>query len=144
MGFQAIQGAPESFAAVLVTLPDFRNERCRCRRGIQSPAQCGEIDLALADLQAFSIQARGIGDVEVCRYRSDGLDKLVEGPLVMIASQLGMRNVQAHTEAVPVAEFAYLPRAHEQVLITLSAEMPRERRHGLGNHLDAAQVDLGK
>src|SRR5205823_11428780 len=126
MGFQAIQGAPESFAAVLVALPDFRNERCRGGRGIQSPAQCGEIDLALTDLQAFSIQARGIGNMEVCRHGRDGSHKLVERPLVMIASQLGMRNVQAHTKAVSVAEFAYLTCVHEQVLITLSAEMPRE------------------
>src|SRR5437016_364211 len=105
MGFQTIQGAPESFAAVLVALPDFWNERCRGGRGIQSPAQCGKIDLALTELQAFSIQARGIGDVEVRGHRPDGLDKLVERPLVMIASQFGMRNVQAHAKAVPVAEF---------------------------------------
>ena len=82
------------------------------------------------------MQMGGVG-AELC-------EALGEIEAEMIGGKLGMRDVDAHPQIMPGAERGRLVRENEDVLMTLSAEMPRERRHGLRNQLDTFEIELGE
>ena len=62
----------------------------------------------------------------------------------MIGGKLGVRDVDAHPQIMLGAERGGFFRENEDVLVTLPAEMPRERRHGLRNQFDAVEIELGE
>ena len=62
----------------------------------------------------------------------------------MIGGKLGVRDVDAHPQIMPGAERGRFFREDEDVLVALPAEMPRERRHGLRDQLDAVEIELGE
>ena len=110
----------------------------------QHARRSGEIDLALADLQALAVEALGVADVEVRGMRTELREAFIEIEAEMIGGELRVRDVDAHPQVVLGAERGEFVREHEDVLVPLTAEMPGERRHVLRDQLDAVQIELAR
>src|SRR2546423_13665075 len=122
MPFQTAEREPEAFAVVLVPLPDLGNERSLRRGAIEQRSKLGEVDLALADRQSFSIDALRIRNMEMRRVRADRRCELRPGPLEVVAGELRVGHVEADPIAVRLAERGDLVGVDEQVVITLAAK----------------------
>jgi len=128
-----------------VALPDFGDEACLGGELLHQGKQLHPVDLTIVDLQAFAINAFGIGQMQVCRERKDRLEEAAEGGVEVRAGELGMGRIQADAHAGFLAEFLDEGGVDKQVVIALTAEMPGEGGHGLGNDLHlACGVDLLK
>src|SRR3990172_4878978 len=55
-----------------------------------------------------------------------------------------MGYIETHTHVIPTAEIDNRVGINEQVVELLPTKMPGERRHRLGNHLDAAHIQATK
>ena len=90
--FQAFQGEPGALAAVLVTLPDLRNERGLRAVLVDLLEQLHPVDFTVLDLQAFAVNILGVCQMQVCRERKDLVEKVPEGKVQMVAGELGVRH----------------------------------------------------
>ena len=68
---ETLERGPETFAHVLVALPDLGNERGPRRVLAQHGADLVEVDLAVADLQAFAVEALGVAEMQMRRMRAE-------------------------------------------------------------------------
>jgi hypothetical protein len=127
-----------------MALPDFRNEPGLWRQRIQDAEQILKIDRALADLQALAIDAARIGDMKMRGVRRDTFDKDIERFRAVAARECGVRGVEADPQRKRLAERNDLVRRNEQVVKTLAAEVPGERRHRLRPDLDRGIAQLGE
>src|SRR5262249_13200953 len=139
---EPLERRPEAFAHVLVALPYLGNEGSIGAMLAQDGADLVEVDLAVADLQAFAVEPLGIAEVKLRRVRAEQRQTLAESEAEMIGSALGVRDVDAHAQVMPGTEGRRLVRKNEDVLMPLTAEVPREGRHGLRRQLDAVHVEL--
>ena len=107
--------------------------------------QLNPVDFTLLDLQPFTIHILRIGQMQMGCERQDLIEELAEGNVQMIAGQLRVGHIKADPHALLFAELSNEIRVHKQVVEPLPTEMPRERRHGLGDdfHL-ASRVELLK
>lgn len=110
----------------------------------QHPADLAEIDLSFADLQPFAIQSLGVTEMQVGGVRAEPRETFREVEAEMIGSELRVRDVHAHAQTMGGAEGRGLLWEDEDVLVTLAAEMPGERRHGLRRQLHALHVEFGQ
>ena len=85
---------PETFAVVPVPLPDFRNERCVGTDTRKLIRKRMEVHVAFANLQAFPIDTARVGDMQMRRMRSRGLDKIVERAAEMVTRELGVADIE--------------------------------------------------
>jgi hypothetical protein len=121
-----------------VALPDLGDERGLRAGLVEDLRQRGKVHVPLADLQPFAIDALGIDDMEVCGIAPDLAAEFAHRPAEVVARQLRVRKIEAHAHVVGHAEGDDLVGVHEQVVVALPAEMPREGRHRLGNDLHPA------
>src|SRR6266702_6820506 len=95
---ETFKGDPESFAHVLVALPDLRNEGGPRRMLAQDRADLVEIDLAFADLQTFAVEPLGITKVQTRGVRAKLRQALRKSEAEMVGGKLGVRDIDAHAQ----------------------------------------------
>ena len=128
-----------------MALPDFGDEARLGGQLIHQGKQLHPVDFSIVDLQAFAIDAFGIGQMQVGRERKDRLEETTEGGIEVGAGELGVGGIQADAHAGLLAELFDEVGVDENVVIALPPEVPGEGGHGLGNdfHL-VGGVDLLK
>ena len=133
-----VPGRARPLAAVLVALPDLRNERGLRAVLVDLLEQLHPVDLTVLDLQPFAIHILGISQMQVCREGKNLIEKVSERQVQMVAGELGMRHIQADPHPLLLAEAVNEAWFHEKVVKALSTEMPGKRRHRLRNDLHIA------
>ena len=108
----------------------------------QNLAQALEINLAIANLQPFTIQASRITEMQVRRKRRNSFSKVIEVDAKVIAGQARMGNVETHPQTQITTPGYDLVNLDENVLVTLTAKVPREWRHGLRDQFHTLHVEL--
>ena len=103
-----------------------------------------EVDLAVADLQAFAIEPLGVTKMQMSRMRSELREPVFEVESEMVGGEPGVGDVDAHPQPMRSAERSRLLRKDEDVLMALTAEKPWKRSHGLRNQLDAVHVEFAE
>ena len=98
----------------------------------------------VTDLQAPAVQALGIDQMDVGDQALHLGHKVPHRPLVFVAGQLLVRNIQAKPEVVLLPEIPNLVGVHEHVVEALPAEVPWIRRHGLRDDFNAVAVEGGQ
>ena len=86
--FKAFKREPGAFPVVLVALPDFGDEACLGGELLHQGKQLHPVDFTIVDLQAFAINAFGIGQMQVCRERKDRLEEATEGGVEVVQASL--------------------------------------------------------
>ena len=140
MALQPFQADPGPLPLIFVSLPDLWDERGVRGEVIEHPKQQGPINITFVNLQALAIHPTGIGQVKMCRQRQHALQEAVEGLAEVVASKLRVGSIQADPVAELLAKGHDELGVHEEVVESLPAKMPRERRHGLGDDLNALTV----
>jgi hypothetical protein len=110
---QANQGKLGAFGIVLVTLPYLGNETCPGSRNPEFAEKLFEIDLAFADLQTLARGAAGVGNMQMCGQRDDGVQESIEGFPHLVAGKPGMGDVQTHSRIEPLAKIDDVIRQYE-------------------------------
>ena len=98
--------------------------------------QLNPVDFAVLNLKPFAINILGIGKMEVGGKWKDVVEKLAERAVEMIASEFGMGCIQANSHLLFSAEIGNEVAINKQIVEALSAKMPGERWHRLGNDLN--------
>ena len=70
----------------------------------QHSADLVEVDLAFADLQTFSVETFGVAKMQMRRMRAELGEAVGEVEAEMVGGKLGVRDIDAHPQAVPGAE----------------------------------------
>ena len=93
--------------------------------------QLNPIDFAIMNLQPFTVDVLGVGEVKMCCVGKDRPKKFAERTVQMIASEFGMGCIEANPHLLFLAEVGNELAVNEEIVESLSPEMPWERWHGL-------------
>ena len=115
---------------ILVPLPDFRDVADFGMFFDLCPSH-GPVHIPRAHEYAFAIDALGIGHVQVRRMRQQQRQRLLEIQAEVKTGHGQVRQVQAQAQLVRFGLRRQFIRHHENVLMPLPAEVPREGRHVL-------------
>ena len=136
-----IQGDPKALPDVLMSLPDFGNEGSSWSEPIELLAKNAKIHFPFVNLESFVIESSGVDNVEMGRNRRQLLDAFRKRESSVIASKLGVRNVEAQAYTVITSKGCCIGRSDEEIAVELTTQIPGEWRQCLGKDLHTFGVD---
>lgn len=136
------QGAPKPRPMILVPLPDLGDE-AEVWVLADLPPGFRPVNVSGAHQYAFTICPFRVGHMQVGGVWKQQGQSLLEVHSKMGAGHLQVGQVEAEAQLQRLGFGGEFPGHHENVLMTLTPEVPGEGGHVLGNEFGAAEVDLG-